>query len=112
MSDFGILLSNRRNEMGLSLEHLQRRLWEQKKIRVSRTFLNFLENGKKKPPYDLAVVLAEVLSINTKEILRAAYHARTKYDRDREKGYLQKALENNNLGDIKLEEIVTQLETN
>jgi len=111
VKEFGDLVRERRHEMGLSLQQLKIQLLEQKDLRVSRTFLNFLETGKKKPPYDLAIALASVLGINVKEALRAAYSARAKYDRDRERGYLQRALEDNKLSNVKLEEIVTQRET-
>ena len=110
MADFGMLLSSKRNEAGLSLQQLQEELWRQKELKVSRSFLNILEKGNKKPPYDLTIALAVVLDIDVKEALRAAYFTRVTYDYKREQAYLQKALERNKLTSIKLDKIAKQPE--
>ena len=109
MESFADLMREKRQEKGISFRALQKELLNQKGLKVSSTFLNFLERERKKPPYDVVFGLAEVLDIDTKRAFRTAYCSRTEHDRERERGNLLKALKKIGLTDLDIDEILGSL---
>ena len=105
MEKFSELIHMRREQLGLSLRDLEKRLKEEG-VDLSKTFLIFLEREKKKPTYDTAFVLAKVLDIDVEKALKAAYRARADFDKERERDNLARFISNHGLTGLDAEKIL------
>lgn len=105
METFAELIVNRRQELGLSVRELAK-LLNEKGYSVSFPFINFIETERKKPSYNLAYALADVLDIDLREALTKAYRARMEHDRQLERDYIDKLIEDKAITGIAADEII------
>lgn len=105
MERFSELIHSRREELGLSLRDLEKRMKE-RGVDLSKTFLVFLENERKKPTYNTAYALAKALNIDVEKALKAAYRARADFDRKKERESLEKFIKLNGLLGLDVEKIL------
>lgn len=106
METFAETIKNKRRAKGLSTRALERALAENQNLRLSRSFINYIENEKKKPTFEIAYALAQELGINTTKALKLAYRARADFDRNRERESLEKFLTERNLKGISINGII------
>jgi transcriptional regulator with XRE-family HTH domain len=104
MVNFSELIHARREELGLSLRELEKRLKEQG-VQLSKTFLIFLEKDRKKPTFEVAYALARAMDINVERALEAAYRARVDFDKNKNRETLAEFIENNELKGIDIKKI-------
>lgn len=105
MERFSELIRSRREKLGLSLRDLEKRMKE-RGMDLSKTFLFFLENERKKPTYNAAYALAKALDIDVEKALKAAYRARADFDRKKEKESMEKFIKLNGLSGLDVEKIL------
>ena len=106
MLKFSELIKTRREEMNLSVRALEKLLKEQEGIDLSKTFVNFIENERKKPTYEVAYALAKVLEIDVEEAIRAAYIARVEFNKERELTSLNRFISDNKLNYLDVDRIM------
>jgi transcriptional regulator with XRE-family HTH domain len=82
---FSELIRDARTEKNLTVRALESLAKERGEPRVSRTYISLLENGKRKPTFEIAYVLSEVLGIDLETTLASAFQARREYDLEKEK---------------------------
>lgn len=104
MEKFSELIHTQREQLGLSLRDLEKRLKEDG-TNLSKTFLIFLEKEQKKPTFAVAYALSRALDIDAEKALRAAYMAREDFDKNREKEKLVEFLNEEGLTKISPENI-------
>lgn len=106
MKEFSQLIRDKREKLGFSMDYVCLAALEREGYKISKSLLNFYENGKRVPTYEAAYVLAKVLELEIKRTLRAAYAARIKFDMEKEKSYVEILVLEKDLKDIQPEEIV------
>lgn len=104
MERFSELIHSRREQLGLSLRDLEKRLKDEG-VNLSKTFLIFLEKEKKKPTFAIAYALARALEIDPEKALKAAYRARADFDKKRDGEKLAELLVEKGLTEINPESI-------
>jgi|SRR5450759_3143144 len=106
MKSFDQLIRDKRREKQHTIRSLEKALWENQGVHASRSLINLMEMGKRKPTYEIAFALADELGIDSKTALRAAYLARVAFDENREKGYLAKLIYEKKIAGFDIEDIV------
>lgn len=105
MEKFSELIHKRREQLGLSLRDLEKRLKEEE-VDLSKTFLIFLEKERKKPTFDIAYALARALDTDVEKVLKAAYRARADFDKKRERDSLERLISSKGLTGLDTEKIL------
>ncbi|MEW6554357.1 MAG: helix-turn-helix transcriptional regulator [Actinomycetota bacterium] len=94
MKPFALLIREKRQEKGYSMDKLCRIVQEEEGLKMSKSLLNFLEKGQRVPTYEMAYGLSLALDIDIKQALSAAYIARVERDLKGEKKSLEKLVNN------------------
>lgn len=105
MERFSELIHSRREQLGLSLRDLEKRLKDEG-VNLSKTFLIFLEKERKKPTFAIAYALSRALDIDPEKALKAAYRARADFDKNRDRDSLTRFISDNGLTGLDLENIL------
>lgn len=106
MKKFGQLIRDGRRENKHTIRSLEKALRDNQKVHASRSFINLVEMGKRKPTYEIAYAIATELGIDSKTALRAAYLARADFDRSREKGNMKRLINQKNISGFSADDIV------
>jgi transcriptional regulator with XRE-family HTH domain len=106
MKRFDQLIKDKRKEKQHTIRSLEKSLWENQGVHASRSFINLMEMGKRKPTYEIAFALADELGIDCKTALRAAYLARVDFDKNREKGYMARLINQRKITGFDVDDIV------
>jgi len=81
---FSELIKSARAKKNLSVRDLEKHVFSITGVRVSRTYISFLEIEKRKPTYEVAFALAEALGLEVDLTLASAFQARREHDFNRE----------------------------
>jgi transcriptional regulator with XRE-family HTH domain len=91
----------------LTVRVLESLLKERGDHKVSRTYISLLETGKRKPTYEVAYALSEVLGIDVQTALASAFQARRDFDLAREKRDLQDLAKRKKLKGVDIDLIIS-----
>ena len=108
MGTFSELIKQKRIESGLSVRNLEQRIMETSGEHVSKTLISFLENEKRKPTYEVAIIIAKALGIEIEVALQAAFKARLDLDFQRERKNLEAVIRKTGVVDIDVDSITRQ----
>lgn len=102
---FSELIRHARTKKNLTVRALESLAKERGYNGLSRTYISLLENGKRKPTYEIAFVLAEVLGTDLETTLASAFLARREHDLEKEKRLIEVFAERMMLGDLDVRRI-------
>ena len=103
---FSELIREARIEKGLTIRDLEAEMREHGGLTLSRTLISFLETERRKPTYEVAYALAEVLEIDVNSALSAAFQTRRRFDISREKKDLEDLVSTMNLESVNIKTIM------
>lgn len=106
MEDFSELIKDKRLEKKYTMRGLEAALREKGVENISRSYINLLEKGRKRPTYEVAFALATILGIDPEKAITTAYRARIEHDKGRERKYLECFLSENGLERIDVEKVL------
>jgi transcriptional regulator with XRE-family HTH domain len=104
--NFAELIRDARTRKNLTVRALESLAQERGEPGLSRTYISLLENGKRKPTYEIACVLARVLGIDIETALASAFRARRDYDLEKEQRMIENLAKIRKLQDLDVDRIV------